>query len=63
VKEKVVDALEFLTADIGSCREVKHALQADRWFLTFAVAFTDETWPHGVMQFRECAHIMLGMLG
>lgn len=52
-EEEVVDALKFLAVDVCSGREVEHAFQADGRFLTFAVAFADESWPHGVMEFRK----------
>lgn len=50
-EEEVVDAFELLAVDIGCGSEVEHALQADRWLLAFAVAFTDEAGPHRVMKF------------
>ena len=54
MEEEVVDALKFLPVHISGGREFEHPLQADRGFLTFAVAFADETWPHGIVQFWRC---------
>ena len=52
-KKKVVDAVVFLSIDFGLSGQLEHAIEADGWFLTFFVSFSNETGPHGVMKF-EC---------
>ena len=52
VKQKVVDAFELLSVDVGASSELEHAVKADGRFGPFFVAaFTDETGPHCVMEF------------
>jgi hypothetical protein len=56
-EEKVIDAVVFLTVDFSGSRQFKHAVERNRGFLTFVVAFSDETGPHGIMEF-EIGHIL-----
>ena len=48
-KQKIIDAIKFLAIHLGGGGEVEHVLEADRRFLTFVVAFTDKSGPHGVV--------------
>ncbi len=50
-KQKVVNAIILLAVDVCRSRQFKHFLQADRRLLTFVVAFTNKSGPHGVVQF------------
>jgi hypothetical protein len=52
VEKKVVDPLVFLTIYLGGCGEFQHSLERDWGFLAFLVAFSDETGPHGIVQFQ-----------
>ena len=50
-EEEVVDAFKLLAVHIRGGGEVEHALEADRGFLAFAIAFADEAGPHRVVKF------------
>ena len=41
------------TVDFSGSRQIQHALKSDRRFLIVAVAFTDQSWPHRVMDFHD----------
>lgn len=63
-EKEVVDAREFLTIHARGGGEVEHFFEADRWFLTFGVAFTDETGPHCIVKFWKCVcHNVIYLIG
>ena len=52
-EKKVIDSVEFLSIDLGRGGEIEHAFEGNRRLLPVAVAFTDETGPHGIVQFER----------
>ena len=51
-KKKVVDAIELSAVDLGGGGKVEHVLETDGGFLSFVVAFANETGPHCIMKFE-----------
>jgi len=52
VEEEEVDAFVLRAVDFGGGGEIEHAVEADRWVIG-AGFFTDEAWPHGVVESGE----------
>jgi len=52
-EKEVIDPVVFLAVHLRRSGKVEHTLERDGRFLTVAVAFSDETGPHGVVQFER----------
>jgi hypothetical protein len=57
VEKEVVDSVELLSVHLGRGGEIEHALEGNGRLLAVAVAFADESGPHGIVQF-EGRHVL-----
>jgi hypothetical protein len=51
MEEEVVDPIELLTVHGSRRGQIQHPFEADRGFLSGVVAFSNQTRPHGIMEF------------